>query len=382
LPHDPPPFTSPGSIERVERDKDLCELKFEGGFTIDDAPHVWQQLQALRSKGPAGLRIDLSKVERLDGSIAALLSDAVARFLHEGRFAQLVGAPPAVERLLKLYHAEDDVVALKAPPLRQGFLDQIGRFTAHLIGETRAGFEYFGGVLDAAFRVLRDPRSMHWRAVTRIMEHSGADSLPIVLLINFLVGLIMAFQAAVQLKQVGANIFVADLVGISITRELGPLMTAIIVAGRSGAAFAAELGTMNVSEEVDALKTMGVSPYKYLVLPRLLAACVVVPLLTLFADLVAIFGGMIVGVASLDLTIETYAQRTVSALDAWDVFSGVLKSVVFAAAIALIACQRGLSARGGAEGVGRSTTSSVVTILFHLVLIDSIFTVLFHLFDL
>src|SRR5581483_2143691 len=189
-----------------------------------------------------------------------------------------------------------------------------------------------------------------------------------------------AFQAAVQLKQFGANIFVADLVGLSITRELAPLMTAIIVAGRSGAAFSAELGTMKVSEEIDALRTLGLDPYLFLVFPRVLALVVVLPLLTILADAVGILGGLLVALLGLDLTANAYVVETQKALHLWDVSSGLLKSLVFGLQIGLIACQRGLATRGGAEGVGRATTSAVVTSLFALVVTDAIFTMLFNAF--
>jgi len=198
--------------------------------------------------------------------------------------------------------------------------------------------------------------------------------------INFLVGLVTAFQAAIQLRQFGANIFVADLVGLSMTRELAPLMTAIIVAGRSGAAFSAELGTMRVSEEVDALRTLGFDPYQFLVFPRVLTLVVALPLLTILADAVGIAGGLLVAMLGLDITPNAYLIQTQKAVELWDVFSGCLKAAVFGLNIALIACQRGLSARGGADGVGRATTSAVVTSLFAIVVLDAIFTVLFHAF--
>ena len=188
----------------------------------------------------------------------------------------------------------------------------------------------------------------------------------------------MAFQGAVQLKQFGANIFVADLVGLSVARELGPLMTAIILSGRSGAAFAAELGSMKVSEEVDAMRTMGLGPIRYLVLPRAVALLLATPILVLLADVAGILGGLVVGVSSLDLTVVGYFLETKRAVSLWDVYSGLIKSGVFAVTIALIACQQGLATTGGAEGVGRRTTSSVVTTFFALVVLDAGFTVLFH----
>lgn len=239
-------------------------------------------------------------------------------------------------------------------------------------------FGFFGDALIAVAGVLRHPRTANWKDVAPTIEKTGADAVPIVALITFLIGLVMAFQGAVQLKQFGANIYVADLVGLSITRELGPLMTAIIVCGRTGASFAAEIGTMKVSEEIDALRTMGFDPMRFLVLPRTLALLVVLPLLTLLGDLIGIMGGLVVGLVSLDLTITGYLNETLKAVDLWDIMSGVIKSVLFALVIALVACQQGLATTGGAEGVGRRTTSSVVTTLFGLILVDACFTVFFH----
>ena len=241
---------------------------------------------------------------------------------------------------------------------------------------------FLGTCVLAALGLLREPRTANWKAIPSIMVRAGTDAVPIVVLINFLVGFVMGFQGAVQLKQFGANIFVADLVGLSVTRELGPLMTAIIVCGRSGAAFAAELGTMKVSEEIDALRTLGFGPVRYLVLPRAIGLMLVMPFLTLFADLVGVLGGLAVGLVSLDLTITGYFIETKKAIAFWDVGSGLLKSVVFALAIAVISCQRGFATTGGAEGVGRQTTASVVSILFSLILIDATFTVFFHAFNL
>jgi phospholipid/cholesterol/gamma-HCH transport system permease protein len=196
------------------------------------------------------------------------------------------------------------------------------------------------------------------------------------MLINFLMGLVMAYQSSAQLKQFGANQYVADLVGVSMTRELGPLMTAIIICGRSGAAFAAELGTMKVSEEVDALRTLGVMPLRYLVMPRMLGLVLVSPLLVLLADAVGIAGGAVVAALSLDITPTAYLIQLKSAVKPSDIVSGLIKGMVFSGAVALISCQQGLATSGGAEGVGRRTTGAVVSILFALIVLDAIFTVL------
>jgi phospholipid/cholesterol/gamma-HCH transport system permease protein len=210
------------------------------------------------------------------------------------------------------------------------------------------------------------------------MARAGAEGVPIVLLLNFLVGFVMGFQSARQLQLYGANIYVADVVGISVTRELAPLMTAIIMSGRSGASFAAELGSMRVSEEIDALKTMGFAPAPYLILPRVVALALVAPVLTLLGDVVAMAGGAVVAVATLDVSARGYLAELRSAVGSSDIWTGLVKSFAFGIAIAFIGCQQGFATRGAAEGVGRSTTTTVVSCLFSIVLIDTVFTVFFQ----
>ena len=242
----------------------------------------------------------------------------------------------------------------------------------------REVLDFTGRVVLAAGGALRDPGRIPWRTTVLLMERTGADALPIIALITYLVGLVSAFQAAVTLHKYGADIFVADGIAIGVTREFGPLMVAIVAAGRSGAAFAAEIGTMRVSEEVDALRTIGLDPYPYLVLPRLIALTAMVPILTVIGDVVAIAGGATVGVLGLDLTLPSYLAETRLRLTFWNIGTGLMKSVAFAMAIALIGCNWGLQTRGGAEGVGRATTSAVVTMLFALVIIDAAFTMVFY----
>ncbi|HIJ20860.1 MAG TPA: ABC transporter permease, partial [Deltaproteobacteria bacterium] len=220
------------------------------------------------------------------------------------------------------------------------------------------------------------PRRIRTDDTLLYMQRVGVDGLPIVALISFLLGLIMAFMSSVQLQQFGANIYVASLVSLAMTRELGPIMTAIIVAGRSGSSFAAEIGTMKISEEVDALFTMGLDPVRFLVVPKMLASVFMVPILILFSDIFAILGGLLVGVFMLDLTASSYINQTIKTLRLFDVFWGVLKGCVFAALIAGIGCLRGFQVRGGAASVGQATTSAVVTSLFFIILTDSIFSVI------
>ncbi len=221
-------------------------------------------------------------------------------------------------------------------------------------------------------------RGIRWKSTIEQIVRMGVDSIPIVAVICFFVGLILAMQAADQLEQFGASIYIADLVGVSMTREMGPMLTAIIVTGRSGSAIAAEIGTMNVAEEIDALRTMGFNPIRFLVVPRLLALLVVVPCLTLIADFVGILGGVVIGVGTLQLPLHQYITQTADALAMKDLITGLTKSFFFGMIIAQVGCYQGFGVRGGAEGVGRSTTASVVTSIFLVIVADLIFTTLFY----
>jgi phospholipid/cholesterol/gamma-HCH transport system permease protein len=356
---------------------------FQGHLEFAGASEFWRRLDKRCRKVARGATydFDLSSVESIDGGTAAILVHLRNRLRKRHVHSDFVGAREGVQELLHLYGA-DEPPPRRLRQVRKHLLDELGEQTMGVVNATKQTLAFLGDVIVALVGWVKHPATGNWKEVPYLMERNGADAVPIVVLINFLVGFVMAFQGAVQLKQFGANIYVADLVGLSITRELGPLMTAIIVCGRSGAAFAAELGTMRVSEEIDALRTLGFGPIRYLVLPRTLALILVVPILTVLADLVGMFGGLLVGVFSLDISVRAYIVETQEAVKLWDITSGVLKSVVFATAIALISCQRGFATSGGAQGVGRSTTSSVVTSLFVLILLDAIFTVLFHFTDL
>ena len=245
------------ALNRLERDG-APVLELEGKLTFDQAPGLWTDVSASLAGVQKGERIDfdVSKLEEVDGGSMALLVASRADLHRRGAFSEFIGANTQLQRVIHLYRGDVKVGAQRKRKAR-GVLDQIGNATMAILREGQQVFGFFGQALFASMKLVINPRSANWGEVAPTMEKTGADAVPIVLLINFLIGLVMAFQGAVQLKQFGANIYVADLVGLSITRELGPLMTAIIVCGRSGAAFAAEIGSMKVSEEIDALRTMG-----------------------------------------------------------------------------------------------------------------------------
>ncbi|MBT3258181.1 MAG: MlaE family lipid ABC transporter permease subunit [Deltaproteobacteria bacterium] len=258
---------------------------------------------------------------------------------------------------------------------RQGVFVRLGEKTFDIILDLKYAVSFIGAITLSLGYYLTHPKALRTEDTLESMQKIGVDGLPIVALISFLMGLIMAFMSSVQLEQFGANIYVASLVGLSMTRELGPIMTAIIVAGRSGSAFAAEIGTMKISEEVDALFTMGFDPVGFLVIPKLIAAMIMVPILTLFSDIFAIAGGLLVGVFMLDLTVGAYVSQTINTLTVFDVFWGVLKGGIFALLITWVGCLRGFQVSGGAASVGEATTSAVVSSIFLIILFDSIFSV-------
>jgi phospholipid/cholesterol/gamma-HCH transport system permease protein len=261
------------------------------------------------------------------------------------------------------------------PPRGDTAMVRLGDATIRHLHGSLEMLAFLGAVGLAFLRVLRHPRQLRIGDTLTAMEKTGVNAVPIIGLIGCLLGLVMAFMSSLQLAQFGANIYVASLVALAMVSELGPIMTAIVVAGRSGSAFAAEIGSMKLAEEIDALTTMGFDPTLFLAVPRIVATVLVVPVLTLLANLFAIAGGMTVGVLVLDLTAATYMHRTLEALTLFELLWGFSKSIVFAGLVALIGCLRGFQASGGADAIGNAATSAVVTGIFVVILFDSIFAV-------
>ncbi len=354
-------------------------LFLEGRLGLEDLPWLRRELGGLPPPGDRVL--DLGGLGVLEAGAAAVLLRWQAEAAAAGRRLLWRGGPPPVRGILDLHEGLPDPRALRPAPCRRGMLDTLGRATLQLVRDCGEILAFTGALTRAVLRTLRRPSEMQWRGIGGLVNRAGMDALPIVLLINFLIGMIMSFQSAVQLLKFGATVYVADIVSLSMARELGPFMVAVIVAGRSGAGFAAELGTMKVQEEIDALRTLGFDPYTFLVLPRILALAFVVPLLTVLAVAVGTLGGMVTAVARLDMAPAAWWNEVHSTMSGWDLCGGLIKALVFGATIGSVACMRGLATRGGAEGVGRSTTSTVVTILFLLVLLDAVITALFFQFE-
>jgi phospholipid/cholesterol/gamma-HCH transport system permease protein len=334
----------------------------------------------LRASAPSLLVVDLGEVSYLDDFGALVLAEMGRMTARLNGRMEVVRESDHVREMLAILRLDDfsgtEYRRKRPTQIHPGLFVRVGEAAFKISKDFRYLISFIGSVFLALLHAVRHPRSIRWDDVLLYMQKTGVDALPIVGLISFLLGLIMAFMSSVQLRQFGANIYVASLVSLAMVRELGPIMTAIIVAGRSGSAFAAEIGTMRVSEEVDALYTMGFDPTRFLVVPKLIAAVIVLPFLTLFSDLFAIFGGFVVGVTLLDLTFNAYVEQTLWVLTLSDLLWGFVKSAVFAVLIVWIGCFRGFQVRGGAAAVGEATTSSVVSSLFLIILTDSVFAVI------
>jgi len=352
-------------------------LQIQGRMDASNAGRMMEEAKSLFPDPiPRSLTVDLEGVSYLDdfgALVLAELKDLVTR--RKGQF-HLKNASEKVHKILTITNFETlgkqgSLAKMRPPSVLTRFGDEV---VTHF-SDLKYMVSFLGSVCVSLVHVCLHPKSLRGDDAFFYMQKTGVDALPIVGLISFLLGLIMAFMSSVQLQQFGANVYVASLVSLAMTRELGPIMTAIIVAGRSGSAFAAEIGTMKVSEEVDALFTMGFDPTRFLAVPKIIASVIVVPFLTLFSDLFAIMGGLVVGVLMLDLTVLAYMTQTIKTLTLFDVFWGFLKSGVFAFLIAWIGCFRGFQVRGGAASVGQATTSAVVSSIFLIIVVDSVFAV-------
>lgn len=354
-------------------------LRIRGRVDLMRDARAWVDVRRRIDRGSGGVTIDLADA-RIDDGVLALILAWREDLSRDGRELEIVNPDATATHLLDLLAKHPRAPDAKGATSRGFGITALGALVVDTIRRTRGAVVYVGEVVLAVLSTLRHPSRLNWRDLPRLISTIGADALPIVLAINFLVGVTLAYMGAIQLEQFGADIFVADMVAIAVARSLGPLMSAIIVAGRSGAGIAAELGTMKVSEEIDALRVLGLDPMKFLVLPRVMTIAFVFPLLTIAGELAAMAGGLLIGVTDLGLTPEVYIERTHDMLTLQHVGSGLVKAFCFGLAIVLIACHRGLATEGGAEGVGTSTTQSVVQIIFQIVVLESFFTVLFNFF--
>ncbi|MEO6626604.1 MAG: ABC transporter permease [Burkholderiaceae bacterium] len=359
-------------------------LLLAGPWTARSMGGLQVQVDALQLPTSKKLEADASQLDALDTAGAWMLNGLVQRLHGQGANVALSGLAPSFGPLLQAATQRQLAVATAGAtaPTGKGPLERIGRSTVDAAQHGIALLAFVGEVALAVAGSIAHPARIRWRPIFFNIRSAGFDALPIVAVLSFLLGVVVAYQAADQLRRYGANLFVADLVGISMLREFAPLMTAIIIAGRSGSAYAAQIGTMAVTEEVDAMRTIGIRPLELLVLPKVLALMVALPLLTVFADVLGVFGGMVMAATQLGVGFDDFLDRFSKAVSVTTLLVGVGKAPVFAAIIAMVGCFQGLRTRGGADSVGRHTTRSVVQAIFLVIVADALFSVAFSLLDL
>ncbi|WP_431858455.1 MlaE family ABC transporter permease [Azospirillum sp.] len=355
-------------------------LTVGGRWDLHGAQALMGDLDALRPSAPeAAVCLDLAAVDGLDTVGALLLARLAERLRGEGHAVEVTGVRPEHRALVDAVHEADRAPPVQLPdehPIIE-MLERTGRTTVRGLKRGLELVNFLGVVTVTLARIAVNPRRLRYRSVLFHIEQTGLNALPILGLLTFLIGVVMAYQGADQLRRFGAELLVVNLLGISILRELGTLLTAIIVAGRSGSAFTAQIGTMKVNQEVDAISTLGLDPIELLVVPRVLALMVALPLLAFFADVMALLGGATMSYMTLGISFAQFIKQLQGAVGLNTFLVGVAKAPVFALVIAMVGCYEGLRVTGSAESVGRLTTRSVVEGIFLVIIMDALFSIFF-----
>ena len=356
------------------------ELALSGSWTARGMGAIEAQLNALSARSKSEMVVDGARIEALDTAGAWLLQKLLRRLRDEGTAVQVRDLRPEFAKLLEAAGRQEADQADALSPVAgtpTSMLEGLGRSAEAAFEQGVALLGFIGETAVALAASVAHPTRFRWRPILYNIRSAGVDGLPIVGLLSFMLGIVVAYQGADQLRQYGANIFVADLVGLSMLREFAPLITAIIIAGRSGSAYAAQIGTMAVTEEIDAMRTLGIAPLDLLVVPKILALVIALPLLTVFADVLGVFGGMIMARAQLGVGFGEFLDRFVKAVSITAYLVGICKAPVFAAIIAVVGCFQGFRTKGGADSVGRQTTRSVVQSIFLVIVADALFSIAF-----
>jgi phospholipid/cholesterol/gamma-HCH transport system permease protein len=367
--------SQPAARAEPAREGDTLVVRLGGGWQMTAAWPAWGKLVA--GSPPARVRLQGDELGAWDSSLALFIRDARAWCEANGAALELVDLPAGADRLAQ----ELAKKPVKPPVQPHGLPDLfafVGKATFKTWGEIKDIAWLVGECSFSALRFVRGRAQFRWSDCLVEMQECGAMVLPIVGLISFLVGIIMAYQGAVQLRQFGADVYVADLVGLSVVREMGPMMAAIVLAGRTGAAFAATLATMKANEEIDALETLGVTPIDFLVMPRLTALFIMMPLLAVYSNFLGILGGMVISWSILDIPTSLYWAETKSIIDLSDLSTGLIKAATFGLIIGLSGCLRGLKSDRSAAGVGQAATSAVVTGILLIIVSDAVYAVIFN----
>ena len=357
---------------------DVLNFNLSGGWTALGLHTVINELDLIEVNKSEHIIVNCSDIKALDSAGAWVLNHFLVRLHDEDIVVTLQGMNPKFEKLLGVVInqiKDENNQPVFADKVLPNYLARVGKSIVDFHTQLQDFLAFIGETAIAFVGCMMHPTRFRWRAILANIQTSGFNALLIVGLLSFLLGVVVAFQGADQLRQYGANIFVVDLIGLSMLREFAPLITAIIIAGRSGSAYAAQIGTMVVSEEIDAMHTLGISPQEMLVLPKFVALVIALPLLTMFADVLGVFGGMIMASTQLGVGYSDFLDRFVYAVSPISLLVGIGKAPVFAAIIVIVGCYQGFRTTGGAQSVGQQTTQSVVQSIFLVVVADALFSI-------
>ncbi len=363
----------------VSKDSHGALISIIGRLDAKGASSLWHAItQKISNTDLPNLTLNLEKVNYLDTAGATFIYhiEKLARTRGVKAFF-IVNLKQEFSPLIELAKTIKQKDFSNQTPQKLSFVENKGKNLSDTFSETKEFITYIGEITWALIQSLKHPKTIRWADTFLVAERAGVDALPIVALISFIVGLVMAFQAAIPMRMFGAELYVANLIGIAMIRELGPLMTAIVLAGRSSSAFAAEIGTMRINEEIDALTVMGLDPIRFLIVPRVIALTVITPLLTIFSNLVGILGGALV-ITSLGYPIISYYNQIASFVEWNDFAGGLVKCFVFGILIATSGCIRGYQTQSGPSAVGVSTTRAVVTGIVLIAIFDGIFSIMYY----
>ncbi len=371
-------MTARGELSLEQPSADTLTVVLTGDWKLGgELPGADKVQQALESRpGVRTLAFDTRQLAAWDSGLLTFLLNVDACCSRRHLRLDREGLPPGARRILELALAVPEKKDARQAEEQASFLAFVGNETVNFFRSAGDLLAFIGEAVVAVFRLLRGQARYRRSDLWLIMQAVGVQALPIVSLICFLVGLILAFIGAIQLKLFGAQIYVADLVGIAMVRLMAAIMTGIVMAGRTGGAFAAQLGTMQVNQEIDALRTTGISPMEFLVLPRMLALALMMPLLCLYANVMGILGGMVVGVGMLDIGFLEYYNETAKAVGLWNLGIGLFSGTVFGLIVALAGCMRGMQCGRSASAVGEAATSAVVTAIVGIIVSTAVITVL------
>lgn len=352
-------------------------LKIEGRLDSNSTGDLWRQAMELMTEHPGKVAIDATEIDYCDISGISLLTKIRHQQTMRGADFQVEGLQPDFQRMLDMFGPDLFISPLKEKPRRPDIVEQMGRSTIRVVNDIKQQIVFLGEFTSVLFKSLRDKRRTPWGEIYALAEKAGVDALPLIFMLGFLIGLILSFQSAVALSQFGFEAYMVDITSLSLVRELGPLIAAVILAGRTGSAYAAELGTMKINEELDALSTMGLNPVRYLVITRVIAAVAVMPLLTIFINLAGLVGCWVV-MASMKYSLVVFLDHLKDSITLTDIFGGIFKSFVFGILIAWIGCLRGLQTEKGPSAVGLATTKAVVSAIILVIVTDGVFSVLYY----